>query len=163
MFINVLAVSPTLISAIYYLVSFLHFSCLMKVITASSKCCNKRFWTILSSACPNIELVNMQLFHGKCLCAACCVCPFLADSNDMYKAQGLLRVAVPLLCCIFACCSWSHNGNWCLSYHVTCAWMTPTAISHIWLVNFPKNTNQWLKNVLSLLTLSGWKLTEIWG
>ena len=33
-------------------------SCLMKVITVSSNRCNKRFWTILSSGCLNIEMVN---------------------------------------------------------------------------------------------------------
>ena len=34
-----------------------------KVITASSKRCNKSFWTILSSACPNIKLV----YHNQTL------------------------------------------------------------------------------------------------
>ena len=33
-------------------------SVLMKVIKASLKRCNKRFWTILSSACPNIKLID---------------------------------------------------------------------------------------------------------
>ena len=37
-------------------------SCLMKVITASLKHCNKRFWTFLSRACLNIKLV----YHNHC-------------------------------------------------------------------------------------------------
>ena len=37
-------------------------SCLMKVITESLKRCNKRFRTILSSACLNIKLV----YHNHC-------------------------------------------------------------------------------------------------
>ena len=71
------------------------FSCLM-VITASSKRCNKRFWTILSKACPNIELV----YHNHC-----------------YYDPQVVHTFVCQLLCFIPCCIYFYQSSYCSMWH----------------------------------------------